>query len=414
MRQKIMAVIKNNFFQGSVIYVAANFIGGIMNYLFNSLTAKSLGPAQYSEITTLFSYAVIFSVPTSIVSNEIIRRLGSVSKDRIKQIFLWENWLIVKLKRYWWLVIPYFCSLFFLPKLMNLSFYFSFILLLAIFFSFIGAFYGAVLQGLHLFLISMLLVLFGFLLKLVGGILVFLKVDGLMTVGIFLILSSALPVLSSVIYFKKRYLNDSKKILVKSIRKVFSSQSLLILSFSLISMSLLNNLDMIFVKKFFSAEQAGYYGAWNLLAKIIFYIIGPVTNIAYIFFSSKEKEKDHKKALGLIILLYLLSGSVLAIIYGLFGKEIILLIFNEKYLVIQPYLVTAAVVGIFYSLIVIINNYFLAIKSKAGLLGFIGVILYGTIFIFFGKSLQNIYFINFFSLSFCLALYTLFLAKESA
>src|SRR3990167_10800062 len=94
MKRFINKLLINRFFQGGMVLTSTNLILGFLNYLFNSLSGKLLGPAKYSEISALFSYLVIFGVPSAVIQTEIIRRLGQAGTDRLKLVKSWNEWYI--------------------------------------------------------------------------------------------------------------------------------------------------------------------------------------------------------------------------------------------------------------------------------------------------------------------------------
>ncbi|PJC81260.1 hypothetical protein CO007_05560, partial [Candidatus Roizmanbacteria bacterium CG_4_8_14_3_um_filter_36_10] len=88
----IKSAFNNKFVKGGLFFTLANFLGGFLNYLFNSLSGKLLGPAKYSEITALFSYLTIFSLPITVITVDIIRRLGEKGKLRLSYFKMGEDW----------------------------------------------------------------------------------------------------------------------------------------------------------------------------------------------------------------------------------------------------------------------------------------------------------------------------------
>ncbi|NMB83847.1 hypothetical protein GYA28_01000 [Candidatus Roizmanbacteria bacterium] len=391
MRSKINRMMANEFFQGSVLLVIANFIIGFLNYLFNSLSAKTLGPAKYGEITTFFAYTLVLSVPMQIISAEIIRRLGAVTTEKSRLVYLWEKWLIEKAKRWFWLIVPYFGLVAVLPKVTNLSYSFSFALLLSLLTSLISVFFMASFQGLRLFNYYVAFMIFGVFIKLLGPVFVYFGAGQLNTIFIFLVLSAVSPLTVICLLFRKIVPVDHNHVPVrKNLRKVIFNRSIIFLGLSLWGISLFNNLDMIYVKKFFPTIDAGLYGAWNLMAKIVGYVLGPVSTVAFIYFSSKENEKKHNRALILIIGLFVLSAVFLFGGYYFFGKIFIDFIFNKSYYPIIPYLPWAAVFGFFYSLVAILNNYSLAKKKHLLLTVMAAVPFYLAGLVLFGKDMQSV------------------------
>jgi len=407
------SLFKNKFFQGGILFTGANFFVGFLNYLFNSLSAKTLGPNGYSEITTLFAYLTLLSVPILVITTEIVRRLGLQGKDKLKTLKRWETWLMNKAKRWTYLLVPYFLLGFLLPRLTNLSLFSSFILLTSLLLSFIGAFYIASLQGLHRFWsISWIIIIVG-LIKLVGPLVHFPYQEQLATILLFLVLSGTVSIVLSKIALKTDKVSSVGEKPVKNLEKrlsdVLLSKSVFITVGSLVGVNVLNNLDVIFSKKFYPAFDAGIYGGWSLLAKIIFYVCSPLLSLSLIYFSSRTQRKYSQKVLLAGLLFFIMTGFFFYFTYNLFGSRLISLIFNRRYMLILPYLSYAAIFGSLYTGIYFLNTFFLAKNSSFSLIALVSTPIYALLLFFYGKTLQAIMTINILVATAIFSLYLIFI-----
>lgn len=394
MKKTISSLLRNSFFQGGILFTFANFFVGFLNYFFNSLSAKTLGPSGYSEITTLFAYLTLLSVPILVITTEIVRRLGLHGKDKLKTLKRWETWIVNKAKRWAYLLIPYFLLGFLLPRLTNLSLFSSSILLTLLLLSFIGAFYIASLQGLHRFWsISWIIIVVG-LIKLAGPLVHFPYQEQLVTILLFLVLSGTVGIVLSKIALKTDGVSSVEEKPIKNLEKrlsdVLLSKSVFITVGSLVGINVLNNLDVIFTKKFYPAFDAGIYGGWSLLAKIIFYVYGPLLSLSLIYFSSRAYRKYSQKVLLVGLLFFIVTGFFFYLTYNLFGSRLISLIFNRRYMLMLPYLSYAAIFGSLYTGIYFLNTFFLTKNSSFSLIALVGTPIYALLLFFYGKTLQAI------------------------
>lgn len=381
----------NEFLKGSIFLTASSFSINILNYLFNFLAARSLGPQGYSEIITLFSYVSIIAVPTSVFSTFIIQKIASEEKSQIivaksLEQFLWQN-----IKNYWFVFILLISFIPFVSRLTNLSSVSGFVLIPLIIISFITSFYGAAMQGLRLFFMFGLISLFAAILKLLGAILTFFGIDGLYTIIFFILASAVIPAIVGILIFKKHLRTKVTKHLPKiqkSLASLLHNRQLLLISFSTLALVLLNNVDIIFVKKYLSSSEAGIYAPWSLFAKIIFYAVGPFIAISFIFFSG-SKQKQHK-TFGISILTLLLVSLASYVVYTYFTSTIITLLFGEKFIKVSPYLSQASIFGSIYAGIIFINNYYLAKRSYASLILPLLIPLYIVGLFFVQKQISSI------------------------
>lgn len=390
MRKQIINLSKNKFFQGGVILIFTNFFIGFLNYFFNSLTAKTLGPKGYGEIIAIFSYSTVLAVPIAVFSADIIRRLGEKGDKKIDAWLVWRDWFLNKLKKYRLLVIPYFILTLFFSRIANLSLLSSFFIVFNLFISFISVFYTAGFQGLHLFSLFSIFSLIAVIIKLAGPIAVYFHLDGINTILIFLILSCFIPLIIVDVIFKKKFNHKPDYQIKNNTFKIISSSSFIFTLFSLIGLNMLSNIDVMYAKKFFSAETAGIYGGWSLMARIVFYFISALTGIMYIFFSDKEQKTKHRKILFFTIITITLLGLSFFSLYFLFGRQIIMILFNNEFLRILPYAPSAAIFGALYSLLTIVNSYFLSKKSHFSLITVIFIPFYVIGLLFFARTITSV------------------------
>src|SRR3990167_3570692 len=144
-------------------------ICGIMNYFFNSYVGKALGPNGFGDIATLFSYVIVLSIPTGIVSTFLIIKIGDKEKNRDYASGLF-HWYINLLKKRWFLLVLVFILTPFVTPLTGLPQTVAYFLLPILIINWVIAYYSSLLQGLHL--LSTIAII-GFLMtviKLAGGL----------------------------------------------------------------------------------------------------------------------------------------------------------------------------------------------------------------------------------------------------
>ena len=396
MKQKLLKLSRNKFIQGGAILTSANFIVNICGYLFHILSARIGGPIVYGEIVALFSYMAIIGIPTTIIVTIIIRRLSSAGEMRNAVAFGFEQWLIQKAKHWWWLLFIYFFPVFFIPKYTNLLFISALVLLLTIFIGFINSIYGAMLLGAHYFLGYSISIITIALIKIAGPLFAFFLPNDLIIIYSFIIIGFIIGLFICIYSLHKNISKPHKKkpyILNKSIMSVLFEKVTIIACMSLLGMAILGNADIIIIKKLFSASEVGIYGAWSLFAKIILFILAPLNSILLIFFSSKSSESSQKKILFVTCFSLIIVGSMIFLTYRYFGSEITNILGSSFHPVIRI-LPQAALFGIAYAMVNILNQYFIARKSYYSLVGILSIPLYIILLLLFGKTISNFITIN--------------------
>lgn len=389
-------ILKNAFVRGSLIFTVAAFLGSLINYIFNIVVAKKLGPTGFGEITALFSYTTIFSVPMTVITMVIIQKIGSNTTRGLAYALTLEQWFLSKLKKWWLLLIPFLFLAPFIQKLTNLSFYSSVSIVPFVMIGFVGAYYAALLQGLHLFGWISALGTIAVFLKLSGALAITDAEWGVLLIIIFLFISTASAIIGSFIVLRTKSRGSTliqSKLNKRVIGSIFQKQ-VIVTFFSILGLTLLGNADIVTAKKFLSAEEAGIYGSWSLFAKIILYIVGPLLTSSYIFFSSQKNKSNHEKVLKTSIIAIVIIGAVSFVFYKNLALPLIRLLLGVRFDAIAPVLGLASVFGTLYTATTFINNYFLSKKSLFSLMPIIAGLAYIPSLYLFGTTIQNLITVN--------------------
>lgn len=387
-------LMNNSFLQGTVLLTVANFILSFFNYFFNIIVARSLGPQAFGDLTAMFSYMVILSVPVTVVTTLVIQKISSAGDNRFTYAQMLNNWLIQKLKRWWFLGFILLCASPFVPGFTNLSPLTGNILLLLLIITFLTSFYDAAFQGLHFFITFTIISLATAVLKLSGAILASLQIGGIYSVTTFILISIIFKYIVSIYFFRSHTTeNKSTHILEKRIVNILRKDIFWITSLSVLGISLLNNADIVYAKKFFTDYDAGIYSSWSLFAKIVFYVTGPLLNMTLIFFADNKKER-HGTVLKLLISGLILLGVGSFIVYQFFGNLVVSIFFGERFIRVIPILGKAAIFGSLYLFIAFVNQYFLAKRSRNALIlpSLIPIYIFSLLLIH--PSLENLININ--------------------
>jgi O-antigen/teichoic acid export membrane protein len=97
--------------------------------------------------------------------------------------------------------------------------------------------------------------------------------------------------------------------------------------------------DMIFVQRFFSKEQTGFYAAAGMIGRALVYFTGPVAAVMFpkLARSAATGEKSNALALGLGVTA--LAGAAAAVMCTLFPSLPIRIVYNQSYLDVSTPLV---------------------------------------------------------------------------
>ncbi|MDO8472122.1 MAG: hypothetical protein Q7S64_03190 [bacterium] len=165
-----------------------------------------------------------------------------------------------------------------------------------------------------------------------------------------------------------------------------------------IFMSLLMNVDIILVKKFsmmgtgLTPDNAGEYATLSTLAKLVFYVTGPVVTVMFPMIAERLKQGvKHYKLLLTTLVAVMLSSVVILGIFAAAPAAIVGLL-TPDYVHVSQYLVPMTVIFLVYGLVNVMTNYFLALKDYSFLipLGVMSVMEIVLITLFHGSLVQVI------------------------
>ncbi len=372
MSRRLNRLIRNPFIQGGVLLTGANFISNFLNYLFHLFVGRGLGPAGYGELATVFAYVFVLSAPLGVINTMIIRKLGEAGFNRQSLAIALFDWFLQRFEKWGlWLIfiipfIPWMAHLLNL-SLSSITFLFFFALL-----TFSSAIYLAIFNGLKLFLLIAFLIIATTLFKFLAGLLVLVGWGSLLTIYILILVGSLFGLVFSWWFFKYKinpvYLASPSSAINKRLIQILKSPLLIQTSLVVLSLSLLSNLDVMFIKKFATPDIAGFYGVWSLWAKIILYALAPLSGLTLIFTSSAEHAHNKNRFLFISLLSLVGIGLIAFLTYYHLGSSLILVIYGSKFAPIVPFLHLAAVFGFLYTTIHIFTNFYLAQKSKITLI----------------------------------------------
>lgn len=389
----------NEFLKGGIFYTSASFFIHSMNYLFNFLAGRSLGPKGYAEISALFSYLTIALVPTVVFSTFLIQKISATSNNQVTYTYSLEVLFWEKIRRWWYIMIIPVLFIPVLPSLTNLTPLAAWSLYPLIILSFLATFYGGALQGLKLFLAFSLIGVLATFLKLLGAALVAAGIDGVATIIVFIIFSTF-----CLFYLSKKILTDNlrKKILTapkkieRRILQILKGRQFIIIFISTLAFTLFNNIDIVMVKKFFSATDAGIYSSWSLFAKIIFYSLGPLISLGFIFIAGAKSPDVQNKTLIYSLIVLLFVGIFSFVFYKYFAVFIVRLFFGGRFEPVSAYLAKASIFGSFYAAAAFINSFFIAKNSPLALILPLFLPIYIVLLFLIPKKLSVITSLNIF------------------
>lgn len=367
------SIIRAGFF-----ILLANAIYNAFNFFYHFMAARMLGPEQYAIVASLFSIIYLISMGSMTIQNSATKfiskfrakgdyeSIGAFFKKGSRKL-LWASFGLALI----FLILSYPIAIFLkIPWISVIN------LLPIIILSVTLPLNRGVMQGLQKFTaLGWNMIAEGGLKFILAFILIYfgLKANSaIMAVSIALIIAFALT------FFSLRFTAKGKNVKIDA-RKIygFSFLTLIALTF----LTAVYSIDVFLVKHFFDATTAGHYAALSLLGKIVFF---GGTAIGLVMFPKiSETHEIDKKIANRILkksLLFTIAISGLAtLVYFVFSKLIVNIIFGADYLDIVPLMGWFGISMTLLSLSYVYSLYNLAIGKKKFILN-IGIAVLMEIF----------------------------------
>ncbi len=386
--------INHPLFAGSFIMIFGSNAVSFINYLYHLVMGRMLGPSNYGELAALISLMGLLGIIPGSVTLVIIKHVSSVkNEEEVSGLVIWFKKKILLFSIIYTLIIlllsPIIASFL---KISNLSY----LILIAVFFLFSlqSSLYRSILQGLLKFkeMISSILIensaklMISVLLVYLG-----LQVGGVMFA---LVISSLLGFYVTINYLKLGYKKN------KGVEFTPNVKSMLVFAIPVALQSMavtsLYSSDVILVKHFFSAHDAGIYAALSNLGKIIFFGAGPIGAVMFPLVAKRNALGQNYRQIFIYSFLTtaFLAISVLAI-YWLFPQFAITLLYGKLYLGASNLLIWFGIFMSLFTLSTLLISYGLSLgKASIVILPLIAALAQIILIILFHQSLFIVIFIS--------------------
>jgi hypothetical protein len=317
-----MLKIRNFSAYTKIAFVAsvATVISAVLNFFYNVIVGRYLGPDSFGLLASLMSILGIFTIGTSGFQIATAKEIAKNKTD--KSLLLFDRWT-VKIISFG--VISVLIFLLFSPviaRLLNTSIYISASICLgglaaSLFSVAIGR-----LQGASKFVEWQLWGVFSTLLKLLGGLILALLGLSVFFFPISLALI-ALVVAFLIIYRTRTY---------GKVNLRFRSSAVISSSISMTLLWIITQFDIIFSRSQFSMNESGLYAAAATLSKSIPVAVGLAGAIMLPKVAKKthEGKTSNKEILSLALVSFSI-GSLMVLVAILFRVPLILNLFGSQY-----------------------------------------------------------------------------------
>jgi len=360
----IKRALRDEFVKNNIVLFIGSVTVAFLNYLYHPVLGRLMNVADFGEVQVIISLFMLTGVLGGVVKNVIVNITANEEEgDNQKEVIL----MLGKLSIYLVLLFSFLVIVFsnFFRQELNFHSYWPFITL-ALIISWSMAFNvrQAVLQGLSRFWeisISGAIVSLGRL----GFAVIFIYL-GWSSFGAIFGLLLAQMLAFYYVFLKTRQhlkLNAAKHIKIdgRVKKELWYGLSILISS---IAVTFLYTFDVVLVKYFFSADEAGLYSGIATVGRIIFFLTASISVVLLSAVKIDKAKKENLKTLTKGLLLTISLGGTALLTFYAFHDMVVGLLIGHKYLFYSKYLFKLGILSFLASIINLIFVYFFALRNK--------------------------------------------------
>ncbi|MFH1972217.1 MAG: oligosaccharide flippase family protein [archaeon] len=379
-----------SFIKDNLILFVGLFFAGFFSYIFHFVMGRMLGPVEYGDLNTIVAINYIIIVFFNTIQTSVTLFTAKYkSKGEYGKIKNLIKSFSGKLLGYSLIIgLIFSITIPFLGRFLNLNNHMILIWVIPmVIISLLYPITRGVLQGLQKFpSLSFSYIAEGFI-KIVlalGLVLIGLKIHG----------AVAAIVLGLILTYPLTF-KPLKKIFKTKIdeinKKEIYSYSFPVL-FAILLLTLMYSMDILLVKHYFPAVEAGYYSALAILSKVIFFSIVPLTQVMFPKITeAKENGQNYLKILFKTLFISCLIIAIILLMYWRFPELMVGILFGKDYLEIAQLLGMIGLMMSFFSLAYLFCFYNLSINNK----GFTWIVLFFLLvemnsIVFFHNSLFTV------------------------
>ena len=330
MKKLIAKFSSNSVAKSGIIVFAGTMVMNISAYVYHLLMGRYLGPTGYGELSSLFSLLYILNVPLLVGQTVLVKFVSAYkAKNELGQ----TKSLLILVTKYFAVaciaVLP--LVLIFAPVLSGFLHLKSSLLIVLVYIMFIFALLSiammSVLQGLQLFIWSSILGAGGLVLRVLVSIpMAVWGVVGVMWAAVLATL------LSYATYFYPLKFLFRIKAKPVEIRLHDAVRFTIPTFITLLGITSIYSTDIMLVRHYFSATDAGLYAALAVLGKIIFYASSAVTTVLFSVIAERTASGQNiKKHIYTCIGIVGLISFTLCLLFFLFPGFIVHALFGNAY-----------------------------------------------------------------------------------
>lgn len=348
----LFSFVANPIARNSVVMMAGNMVANVSAYLYHVVVGRILGPDKYGELSALLSLFYILNVPAAVLQT-VFAKYFAVFKAR-KEFGKAKHLLVTSIKI---TVLLSLCgvllAVFVSPavaEFLHIQEQYAFVLLyLNLVTSIFGTILGGALQGLQLFMGSVIAVNINMGLRL--GLGYWWTHYGIMWAlagGVVATIAGCIAA-----FLPLKFLLQQKSQQSRVSRREIAGYAVPTFLATL-GITTIFSVDVVLVKHFFPASVAGIYSSLSILGKIVFFATSSIGQVLFpVVAERQELKQSHDRVVYIALLCIAGVSFAISAVYAIFPYIVVQMLFGKAFEGATQYL---GWFGIFISFFTIANT----------------------------------------------------------
>ncbi|MEK7502040.1 MAG: oligosaccharide flippase family protein [Patescibacteria group bacterium] len=359
-------LIKHELISGSIFVFIGVIVSSFLSFILNLFLVRSFTAADYGIYASLLSLFTLAVIPAQSLITIIIRFATEFfAKNKLNE----AKDLYAKLLRLMFvfsllIFIGFTASSIFLKEFLHLDNVWYIIQVgLIVSLAYLSVVNSAFLQSLLKFPFISFSSILGSILRITIGIA--LVILGLRVFGALWAVFFAFLVSFLISFLPLRFLIARKRSRNIDFPLRDMIKYALPASIAILSLNSLISTDIILVKHFFSAQDAGLYGGLSLVGKVIFYFTGPISSVMFPLLIKRHSTGQNFNSLFYLALFLVTIPSIFIVAFYYVFPLISINFFlgGREYAKVSPYLGTYGLFIMVFNILNVFVNFFLSIKK---------------------------------------------------
>ncbi|MEK7119555.1 MAG: oligosaccharide flippase family protein [Patescibacteria group bacterium] len=389
----IKKIINHPLLKHSTIVLMGSMAANIAGWLYHLFVGRILGTEAYGELAALLALFYILNVPSTVIQTVLVKFFSILKAKnehgQARFLIRVATIKILLLEGVGMVFIFFFSQA--VAAFLHIASPWYIVWLYVIFATFmVGIVNGSAIQGFQLFTASSVLVTIGMTLRLIlGALFAYFGVGWTLVSNIF---SNSIAYGLSFIPLRFFTHIQEKPITINRKEALGFSVPALVTT---LGITLLFSQDVLLVKHYFTAYEAGIYASLSVLGKVLFYATGAVSFVLFPVVSERKASgQGHSRlvAIGLFIIGMVCIGLTA---FYFIAPQIVLVAFGKAFYGAAQYMGTFAIFMSFFSLSSILIQTLLALdKVNVWIITSVCALLQAILLVLFHGTISQVIGVN--------------------